>query len=216
MEKPKLPLNQLPKPNFHVTHDHGPMDHVWYHGPMDHVWDHGPCWQTVGQWSGDGFESRLVCPHPRLPSTGSVLTHEAWLPSVGYCQASSLRIFLKDLELEFVAFLGHIVSGDEIRVDTQKIKAVQNWPRPISPTNIRSFLGLNGYYRRLTIASVFTLPEGTQCFVVYCDASRVGLGYVLMQNGKVIAYASRQLKVHEKNYTTHDLELVVVVFALKI
>ena len=51
---------------------------------------------------------------------------------------------------------------------------------------------------------------------MYCDASRVGLGCVLMQNGKVIAYASRQLKVHEKNYPTHDLELAVVVFALKI
>ena len=61
-----------------------------------------------------------------------------------------------------------------------------------------------------------TLPEGTQGFVVYCDASRVGLGCVLMQNGKVIAYASRQLKVHEKNYPTHDLELAAVVFALKI
>ncbi|WMV54289.1 hypothetical protein MTR67_047674 [Solanum verrucosum] len=148
----------------------------------------------------------------------------------------------------------HIVSGDGIRVDTQKIEAVQNWPRPTSPTDIRSFLGLDGYYRRfvegfscisspltkltqktvkfqwsegceksfqelkkrLTTASVLTLPEGTQGFVVYCDASRVGLGSVLMQNGKVIAYVSIELKVHEKNYLTHDLELVAVVFALKI
>ncbi|WMV60292.1 hypothetical protein MTR67_053677 [Solanum verrucosum] len=70
--------------------------------------------------------------------------------------------------------------------------------------------------KRLTTAPVLTLPEGTQGFVVYCDASRVGLGCVLMQNGKVIAYASRQLKVHEKNYPTHDLELAAVVFALKI
>jgi len=60
------------------------------------------------------------------------------------------------------------------------------------------------------------LPEGTQGFVVYCDASRVGLGCGVMQNGKVITYASTQLKVHEKNYPTHDLELVVMVFALKI
>ncbi|WMV45552.1 hypothetical protein MTR67_038937, partial [Solanum verrucosum] len=59
----------------------------------------------------------------------------------------------------------------------------------------------------LTTAPVLTLPEGTQGFVVYCDASRVGLGCVLMQNGKVIVYASRQLKVQEKNYSTHDLEL---------
>ena len=51
---------------------------------------------------------------------------------------------------------------------------------------------------------------------MYCDASRVGLGCVLLQDGKVIAYASRHLKIHEKNYPTHDLELVVVVFALKL
>ncbi|WMV58848.1 hypothetical protein MTR67_052233, partial [Solanum verrucosum] len=54
---------------------------------------------------------------------------------------------------------------------------------------------------------VLTLQEGTDGFVVYCDASRVGLGCLLIQHGKVIAYASRQLKVHEKNYPTHDLEL---------
>ncbi|GJY49027.1 putative reverse transcriptase domain-containing protein [Tanacetum coccineum] len=61
-----------------------------------------------------------------------------------------------------------------------------------------------------------TLPDGLKDFVVYCDASGIGLGCVLMQRGKVIAYASRQLKIHEKNYTTHDLELGAVVFALKI
>ena len=69
---------------------------------------------------------------------------------------------------------------------------------------------------RLTSAPVLTLPEGTKGFVVYCDASRVGLGCVIMQNRKVIAYASRQLKVHERNYPTHVLELAIVVFALKI
>ena len=51
---------------------------------------------------------------------------------------------------------------------------------------------------------------------MYCDASRVGLGYVLMQNGRVVAYASRQLKKHEQNYPTHDLEMIVMVLALKI
>nr|XP_009784202.1 PREDICTED: uncharacterized protein LOC104232644 [Nicotiana sylvestris] len=70
--------------------------------------------------------------------------------------------------------------------------------------------------KRLTSALVLTLPEGTEGFVVYCDASGVGLGCVLMQHGKVIAYASRQLKAHEKNYPTHDLNLAVVVFALMI
>ena len=69
---------------------------------------------------------------------------------------------------------------------------------------------------RLTSALVLTLLEGTNGFVVYCDTTRVGLGCVLIKHGKVVAYASRQLKVHERNYPTHDLELAVVVFALKI
>ena len=70
--------------------------------------------------------------------------------------------------------------------------------------------------RRLTSAPVLTLPSGQDGFAVYCDASRQGLGCVLMQNDKVIAYASRQLKKHEQNYPTHDLELASVVFALRI
>ncbi|WMV45601.1 hypothetical protein MTR67_038986, partial [Solanum verrucosum] len=121
------------------------------------------------------------------------------------------------------------VSGDGIKVDPKKTDVIRNWPRPLTLLDIRSFLGLAGYYRRFvnefsSIASPMTkltqkkakfewTDEG---FVVYCDASRVGLGCLLMQNGKVIAYASRQLKVHEKNYPTHDLELAAVVFALKI
>nr|GFC40977.1 reverse transcriptase domain-containing protein [Tanacetum cinerariifolium] len=64
-------------------------------------------------------------------------------------------------------------------------------------------------------ALILSLPKGSEDFVVYCDTSNQGLGYVLMQRGKVIAYASLQLKIHEKNYTTHDLELGAVVFALK-
>ncbi|GKA49668.1 putative reverse transcriptase domain-containing protein [Tanacetum coccineum] len=69
--------------------------------------------------------------------------------------------------------------------------------------------------QKLYSAPILTLPEGSENFVVYCNASRKGLGAVLMQREKVIAYASRQLKIHEKNYTTHDLELGAVVFALK-
>ncbi|GKA78249.1 putative reverse transcriptase domain-containing protein [Tanacetum coccineum] len=69
---------------------------------------------------------------------------------------------------------------------------------------------------KLCNAPVLALPNGPEDFVVYCDASGIGLGCVLMQRGKVIAYASRQLKIHEKNYTTHDLELGAIVFALKI
>ena len=63
---------------------------------------------------------------------------------------------------------------------------------------------------------MLTLPKCSENYIVYYDASRVGLGCVLMQAGKVIAYASRHLKVHEKNYPTHDLELAAVVFALKL
>ena len=70
--------------------------------------------------------------------------------------------------------------------------------------------------RRLTTAPILILPNLAEPFVVYCDASLMGLGGVLMQNGQVVAYASRKLKVHERNYPTHDLELDAVVFVLKI
>ncbi|GKB93145.1 putative reverse transcriptase domain-containing protein, partial [Tanacetum coccineum] len=69
--------------------------------------------------------------------------------------------------------------------------------------------------QKLCSAPILALPEGSENFVVYCDASHKGLGAVLMQKEKVIAYASRQLKIHEKNYPTHDLELGAVVFSLK-
>ncbi|GJS83190.1 putative reverse transcriptase domain-containing protein [Tanacetum coccineum] len=139
-------------------------------------------------------------------------------------------------------------------VDPAKIKTVKNLSSPTTPTEIRQFLGLAGYYRRfnkdflkiakslteltqknkkyirgkdqepafqllkqkLCEAPILALPEGNDDFVVYCDASHQGLGAVLMQREKVIAYASRQLKPNEENYTTHDLELGAVVFALKI
>ncbi|RDX78308.1 Retrovirus-related Pol polyprotein from transposon 17.6, partial [Mucuna pruriens] len=77
----------------------------------------------------------------------------------------------------------------------------------------QSFLELN---KRLTSVVVLVLPNPSKTFVVYCDASKMGLGGVLMQGGKVVAYASRQLKTHERNYPTHNLELVFMVFALKI
>ena len=68
---------------------------------------------------------------------------------------------------------------------------------------------------QLTTTLVFALPEGSDGYVIYCDASRVGLGCVLIKRGKVIAYASRQLKVHEKNYPSYDVDFAAVVFALK-
>ncbi|GJU85532.1 putative reverse transcriptase domain-containing protein [Tanacetum coccineum] len=126
---------------------------------------------------------------------------------------------------------GHVINGDGIHVDPSKIKAVKNWEAPRTPSEVHSFLGLAGYYRRfiekfskiakpltdkLCNAPVLALPDGPVNFMVYCDASGLVLGCVLMHKGKVIAYVSRQLKIHEKNYTTHDLELGAVVFTLKI
>ena len=139
-------------------------------------------------------------------------------------------------------------------MDPQKIEAIVNWKPPTNVSEVRSFLGLAGYYRkfvegfskiatpltnllkkdqkfewsdtyqhsfeelrqRLMTAPVLALPSGNDGYVVYSDTSRQGLGCVLMQDGRVIAYASRQFKKHEQNYPTHDLELVTVVFALKI
>ncbi|GJT96243.1 putative reverse transcriptase domain-containing protein [Tanacetum coccineum] len=168
------------------------------------------------------------------------------------------ELYAKFSKCEFwipkVQFLGHVIDSQGIHVDPAKIESIKDWASPKSPTEIRQFLGLAGYYRRfiegflkiakpmtkltqkkvmfiwgdkqeaafqllkqkLCSAPILALPEGSKDFIAYCDASIKGLGIVLMQRDKVIAYASRQLKIHEKNYTTHDLELGAVVFALKI
>ncbi|XP_076912613.1 uncharacterized protein LOC143570977 [Bidens hawaiensis] len=168
------------------------------------------------------------------------------------------KLYAKFSKCEFwlskVAFLGHIVSAEGISMDPAKIEAVTNWPRPTLVSEVRSFLGLAGYYRRfvegfsaialpltqllrkgvkfswnddreksfeelkkrLVSNPILTLPSGTGGYQIYSDASKKGLGCVLMQHGKVIAYASRQLKPYEVNYPTHDLELAAVIFALKI
>ncbi|GKB43782.1 putative reverse transcriptase domain-containing protein [Tanacetum coccineum] len=84
------------------------------------------------------------------------------------------------------------------------------------PTGDKQEAAFQTLKNKLCSAPILALPQGAKNFIVYCDASHKGLGAVLMQNEKVIAYASRQLKIHEKNYTTHDLELGAVVFALKI
>ncbi|XP_021975263.1 uncharacterized protein LOC110870386 [Helianthus annuus] len=166
-----------------------------------------------------------------------------------YAKFSKCAFWLREVQ-----FLGHVINAEGVLVDPSKIDAVMKWVPPKSPTEIRSFLGLAGYYRRfipdfskialpltrmtrkkekfvwgkeqekafrilkekLSSPPVLTLPDGTEDLVVYSDASHQGLGCVLMQRGKVIAYASRQLKPHEVNYPTHDLELAAVVFALKI
>ncbi|GKA12093.1 putative reverse transcriptase domain-containing protein [Tanacetum coccineum] len=121
-----------------------------------------------------------------------------------------------------VQFLGHVIDNKGIHIDPAKIESIKDWASPKSSTEICQFLGLASYYRRfiegfskIANAPILALPKGSENFIVYCDASHKGLGDVLMQNKKVIAYASRQLKIHEKNYTTHDIELGAVVFALK-
>ncbi|GKF71936.1 putative reverse transcriptase domain-containing protein, partial [Tanacetum coccineum] len=127
------------------------------------------------------------------------------------------ELYAKFSKCEFwipkVQFLGHMIDSKGIYVDPAKIESIKDWASPKSPTEIRQFLGLAGYYRS---APILALPEGSEDFIAYCDASKKGLGAVLMQREKVISYASFQLKIHEKNYTTHDLELGAVVFALKI
>ncbi|GJZ53243.1 putative reverse transcriptase domain-containing protein [Tanacetum coccineum] len=160
-----------------------------------------------------------------------------------YAKFSKCEFWLKEVQ-----FLGHVVNRDCIYVDPSKVESVKNWKNSELSTEIRSFLGLVGYYRRfienfskiakpLTLltqknktyawgdkqdeafrilkeklwnAPVLAFPGGPNDIVVYCDALKQGFGCVLMQQGKVIAYASRQLKTHEKNYTTHYLELGAV------
>nr|GEW19300.1 hypothetical protein [Tanacetum cinerariifolium] len=107
-------------------------------------------------------------------------------------------VFIDDILLysksqeEEVQFLGHVINGNGIHVDPSKIEAK---------------LAFQTLKDKLCNAHVLALPEGPKGFMVYCNASKIGLGCVLMQRGNVIAYAFRQLKIHEKNYTTRDLEL---------
>jgi hypothetical protein len=158
--------------------------------------------------------------------------------------------------LKQVGFLGHIVSKGGISVDPSKVRDVLSWKAPISVSDIQSFLGMAGYYRRyhdgflkvskskpmielpvkdkkfkwtpaceasfqelkkrLMIAPILVMLDMEKPFSIYYDASSQGLICVLMQDGRVVAYASRQLRKHEVNYLTHDLELAAVVHALKI
>ena len=167
------------------------------------------------------------------------------------------QLYTKFSKCEFwlhkVGFLGHVLTEEGLSVDPAKIEAVTQWQSPTTVKEVRSFLGLAGYYRkfvegfssiarpmtqllkkdkkfewtpkceesfrelkkRLTTAPVLATPDIHKEFVIYCDASRTGLGSVLMQEGRIIAYLSRQLRPHEENYATHDLELAAAVHALK-
>jgi len=170
----------------------------------------------------------------------------------------SHKFYAKLKKCEFwlleVGFLGHVGNQHGIAIDPSKVSTIVEWERPCNVKEVRSFLGMAGYYRhivkdfsiiaklmtqltqknikfvwtqecenyfqvlkqKLVTAPILTLPDPSKRFTIYSDASRIELGCVLMQDGKVIIYASRQLKTHEQNYPTHDLELAAVVFALKI
>ncbi|GJW08269.1 putative reverse transcriptase domain-containing protein [Tanacetum coccineum] len=131
------------------------------------------------------------------------------------------ELYAKVSKCEFwlskVQFLGHVIDSKGIHVDPAKIESIKDWASPKTLTEIRQFLkaAFQLLKQKLCSVPILALPEGSENFMVYCDASRKGLGAVLMQRENFIAYASRQLKIHEKNYTTHDLELGAVVFALK-
>ncbi|GJX10403.1 putative reverse transcriptase domain-containing protein [Tanacetum coccineum] len=137
-----------------------------------------------------------------------------------------------DFWLLKVQFLSHVIDSEGIHVDPAKIESIKDWSSPKTPTKIQQFLALAKkrefdwgekeevvfqlLKHKLCSAPILALPEGIEKFAVYCDASHKGLGAVLMQKEKVIAYASQQLNIHEKNYATHNLELGAVLFALKI
>jgi hypothetical protein len=166
-----------------------------------------------------------------------------------YGKLSKCSFFQKEIH-----YLGHIISGEGISVDPEKVKAIMEWPVLKNAHEVRSFMGLAGYYQRfvegfskiakpittlqrkgvmyewtkecdsafielkrlLTSAPILRVSDMEKDFTVCTDASKQGLGAVLMQDGRVIAYASRKLKKHEELYVTHDLELAVVMLSLKL
>ncbi|GJU42414.1 putative reverse transcriptase domain-containing protein [Tanacetum coccineum] len=113
------------------------------------------------------------------------------------------ELYAKFSKCEFwipkVQFLGHVIDSKGIYMDPSKIESIKYWASPKSPTEIRQFLGLVGYYQRfIEGAPILALPEGREDFIAYCDASKKGLGAMLMQRENVIAYASLQLKIHKE------------------
>ncbi|GJR58449.1 putative reverse transcriptase domain-containing protein [Tanacetum coccineum] len=139
------------------------------------------------------------------------------------------ELYTKFSKCEFwlsnVQFLSYVIDSEGIHVDltrvNQGLSIAQDSDRDSSISSVKfnwsekEEVAFHLLKQKLCSAPILALPKGSENFMVYCDASRKGLGAVLMQREKVIAYASRQLKIHDKNYTTRDLELGVVVFALK-
>ncbi|KAA3479454.1 DNA/RNA polymerases superfamily protein [Gossypium australe] len=149
-----------------------------------------------------------------------------------YAKLSKCEFLLHELMI-----LGNMVSNEVIPINPKKVEAILDWKQPKNVNEIQSFLGLVGYNKRkgvpfkwskeqlgssdklksmLTQASILVQPESGKNYMVYNDASHIGLGCILIQNCKVVAYALRQLKSHERNFPTHDLELAAVVFTFKI
>jgi hypothetical protein len=165
-----------------------------------------------------------------------------------YAKLSKCSFYQKQIH-----YLGHIISKDGIAVDPEKIEAIREWSAPNNVTEVRSFMGLVGYYRRfieglskishpitslqrkgmkfqwtldcersfqhlkqlLTSSPILRITDRNEDFIVYRDACKEGLGGVLSENGFFICYKSRNLKDHERNYATHDLELESIVNALR-
>nr|GEV67286.1 hypothetical protein [Tanacetum cinerariifolium] len=136
------------------------------------------------------------------------------------------KFFKCELWLREVQFLGHVINGDGLAWYYHRF--IEDFSKIAKPLTVLTHKSKtfdwgeeqeNAFQTlkdKLCNAPVLALPDGLKDFVVYCDASGLGLGCVLMQRGNVIAYASRKLKIHKKNYTTHDLELGAVMFTLKI
>ncbi|CAA7039969.1 unnamed protein product [Microthlaspi erraticum] len=142
-----------------------------------------------------------------------------------YAKFSKCRFWRRE-----IGFLGHRVSEQGVSADPEKIEVIRDWPRPTNVTEVRSFLGLAGYYRKFvsgfsSIAKPMTKLTGKGVPFVWSDdvekafvklKEALTTAPVLTLPEPVLAYASRQLRKHEENYPTHDLEMAAVVFALRI
>ncbi|KAK1596216.1 hypothetical protein QYE76_018555 [Lolium multiflorum] len=156
-----------------------------------------------------------------------ILRHEKLFANLPKCHFAQNKL----------VFLGFVVSANGIEVDSSKVEAIHNWPTPTNVGQVRSFHGLAGFYRRfnvpfvwgkaqqkafdelkkrLTEAPLLALPDFSKTFEIECDASGLGIGGVLMQNGKPVAYYSEKLDGARLNYPIYDKELYALVRVLEV